>query len=63
MTEPKREIPQVTPQEHVRARPGMYFGGPNKFALHQMIWYVLDAAIWQADRGYADHISILLQDD
>jgi len=41
-------IPKLTPQEHVRKRPGMYVGGTDKRALHNMLWYVVEEASAEA---------------
>lgn len=55
--------PPLSKIEHVRLRPGMYFGGTDQRALHQVVWEVLENAIEQAHRGFCDRIEVTLRDD
>jgi DNA gyrase subunit B len=54
------QIKYLEPREHVRLRPGMYIGGTDKKALHQMLWEVLDDAISEFENTAYNEITISL---
>ena len=55
---------QFNHNQHVRLRPGMYFGGTNARALHEVVFTVLEDILEEVTRDYCDHIWItLLPDD
>ena len=58
-----KDIQKLEPSEHARSRPGMYFGGTGKRALHYLIFEVIDRAIASAIIGRCDHIWVTLQPD
>lgn len=45
MNKDKSGISQLSPREHIRTRPGMYFGGNGASALHQVVYEIVGAAI------------------
>lgn len=47
--------------DHVRLRPGMYIGGTDARALHNLIQTVLEEATDESLAGYCDHIWITLR--
>ena len=49
--------------EPVRIRPGMYIGGVDKGALHQLFSEVIDNAMDEVVAGYATEITVHLQSD
>jgi DNA gyrase subunit B len=53
------------PMEHMRLRPGMYLGqgGKDNWALHQLLYNVIDNAIDQARSGNCSHINVMLLPD
>src|SRR5690606_37588880 len=53
-------IAAMTPREHVRHRPGMYFGGDDKQALHYMFFQVLNDSIEEALYQKCDRITVIL---
>jgi DNA gyrase subunit B len=55
------EIVRLSATEHVRLRPGMYFGGRDQSALHHLVYEVMDEAIAETAAGHCDHIWITLQ--
>jgi DNA gyrase subunit B len=57
------KIIRLEPREHVRMRPGMYIGGTDKRALHNMVWEVLDDAISEFENTVYNEISISLLPD
>jgi DNA gyrase subunit B len=59
----ERDIKLLQPREHVRLRPGMYIGGTDKRALHNLIYEVLDHSIDEVFAGRCDHIEIILMPD
>jgi DNA gyrase subunit B len=56
-------IPQLSPIEHVRRRPGMYFGGIDRRALHRLIDELLYNAVDQVLLGYCNRIEVILEDN
>ena len=52
----------IDPVHHVRMRPGMYFGGVDKRALHEMVFNLVDNALTDIQAGLADSIWITLRD-
>ena len=50
-------------RQHVRRRPGMYIGGTNKKALHNMLWEVVDVPINEVMPGHCTEIRIVLHSD
>ena len=46
--------------EAVRMRPGMYVGGTDARALHQLVWEVLDNSVDEALAGHCDTINIII---
>jgi DNA gyrase subunit B len=57
------DIRLLKPNEHVRLRPGMYFGGTDKAALHGVIDAAIDESVIEALNSYANHIWITLRPD
>lgn len=57
------DIIALSPNEHVRKRPGMYVGGTDSNALHHLIYEVVDNAIDLAFAGQCDHIWVALRDN
>lgn len=57
---PEDDIVTVEAREHVRLRPGMYFGGTDQRALHQLVYEVLDDSLEQAIAGQCDRIWLTL---
>jgi DNA gyrase subunit B len=53
-------ILRLNPREHIRLRPGMYIGGVNQRALHQMVFEVLNDPVEEAFLGNCDQISLTL---
>ena len=49
--------------EAVRMRPGMYVGGTDARALHQLVWEVLDNSVDEALAGHCDTINIVIGED
>lgn len=49
--------------EAVRMRPGMYVGGTDARALHQLVWEVLDNSVDEALAGHCDTINIVIGPD
>ncbi len=47
----------------VRKRPGMYIGSTGPEGLHHLIWEVVDNCFDEAMAGYADEITIILNDN
>ena len=56
-------VPHMSKVEHVRLRPGMYFGGKDKRALHNVLFEALDDSIAEIEAGHGDHIWITLGPD
>jgi DNA gyrase/topoisomerase IV subunit B len=53
----------LKPNEHIRLRPGMYFGGTDKTALCHILEIAIDEAVNEALNGYANQICITLRPD
>lgn len=53
----------LDPREHIRRRPGMYIGGTDSKAFHNMLFVVIDRSVNSAIAGYCDNISITLLPD
>ena len=47
----------------VRVRPGMYIGSTGSRGLHHMLWEIVDNAIDEAMGGYADLVTVTLNQD
>ncbi len=47
----------------VRKRPGMYIGSTGSRGLHHMLWEIVDNSIDEAANGYADRITIVINED
>ena len=47
----------------VRRRPGMYIGSTGQRGLHHMLWEIIDNSIDEAANGYADTITVTLNED
>lgn len=56
-------IQSLSGREHVRKRPGMYFGGTDQRALHSMLYEFVDNAFNQIIHEQATTVKITLQDD
>jgi len=56
-------IRKLDPQQHIRYRPGMYFGGIDKKALHNTIDYLLSDALESAYIHDCNEIHITLKPD
>jgi DNA gyrase/topoisomerase IV subunit B len=59
----KPNTKSLEPRQHVRNRPGLYLGGTDKAALHQMVWEVLDDAISEFENTLYNEITISLLPD
>src|SRR5688572_9611730 len=57
------KIETLTPREHIRKRPGMYIGGVDKRALHQIVFEVLNDPISEFEIGGYNEITIILLPD
>jgi DNA gyrase subunit B len=63
MSEENNSQPQINffnLRDHIRLRPGMYFGSVDRWALHHILFEVLDDAIEEANFGHCDHIWLTL---
>jgi len=49
--------------EAVRMRPGMYIGSTGAKGLHHLIWEIVDNAVDEAANGYADEVSVCINED
>lgn len=58
-----KDIKVMEGLEAVRARPGMYIGSTGSRGLHHMLWEIVDNAVDEAANGYADRISVTLNND
>src|SRR5262245_579519 len=56
-------IVHLTPMEHVRLRPGMYFVGTDIYDLHDVVYYIFDVIVSDALSERGNHISITLRED
>lgn len=55
------QILYIDPLEHVRMRPGMYLGGTDKQALHQVVFELLGHMLNEVEVGRCDHIWLELR--
>lgn len=58
-----KDIISMTPLEHIRRRPGMYVGGINKRAFHNLLWEIVDNSIDEAMAGHCTEITIISHSD
>ena len=49
--------------EAVRVRPGMYIGSTGPKGLHHILWEIVDNAIDEAAKGFADKVEVVLYKD
>ncbi|GAB5493737.1 MAG: hypothetical protein Phog2KO_39520 [Phototrophicaceae bacterium] len=56
-------ITALTPREHIRKRPDMYFGGTDSHALHHLLWEIVDNSIDEALAGGCNTIRITLHSE
>ena len=54
------DVVRLTPTDHVRVRPGMYFGGTDKQALHQLAYSIVENSVEQAHEGKCSAIDVTL---
>jgi len=57
------EIVALEGLDPVRLRPGMYIGNTGSGGLHHLIWEIVDNSVDEAMGGYADRISITVNED
>ena len=56
-------IKPLDPMEHVRRRPGMYIGGTDIRALHQMVWTIVDELYFPMKLHDAPELKVTLFDE
>ncbi|MEQ8674572.1 MAG: ATP-binding protein [Aggregatilineales bacterium] len=61
--DPEKDILFITPREHIRKRPGMYFGGSDRRALHTLISQITGIATSHAIQKNCNEFSITLADN
>ncbi|HEX2622295.1 MAG TPA: ATP-binding protein, partial [Phototrophicaceae bacterium] len=59
----EENIVPISPRDHIRRRPGMYFGGIDQRALHQTVKELVDNAIDEAISGSCNRIQVTLDDN
>jgi DNA gyrase subunit B len=59
----EENIIKLKPLDHVRLRPGMYFGGTDQRALHSLIFEIVENAIDQAIGDHCSQIQVTLLDN
>jgi DNA gyrase subunit B len=57
------KIPYLSPREHIRRRPGMYFGGNDLRAMHRLIDELVINAINQYMKGNLSQVEVILHED
>ncbi len=54
-------IQKLDPMQHVRLRPGMYFGGVDVRAMHHLVHEILDDVTEEALTDFGDHLWITIR--
>lgn len=63
MTDEADRIRNMSPMEHIRLKPGMYFGGTEIKSMHLLVYVLVGHSINQAIVGKASRVAVILSDN